>query len=859
MSTTAKAYCYDGKKPFTLVKWKIQKGSQLFYNSVILSYKQDGDAGDRKELLLKYKSSLGGSVIELIQSEGKVVQPGAQLLKIEPCTHPVIMKDLCAECGADLRDLDKDNFAKLTAETTFSMVHIVPELKVSLQQAEELGKDDETRLLKNRKLVLLVDLDQTLIHTTNDNVPEDLPDVFHFQLYGSYSPWYHTKLRPGTGTFLENISKYYELHICTFGARLYAHKIAKILDPKGTFFSHRILSRDECFDATSKTGNLKGLFPRGDNMVCIIDDREDVWNFAPNVIHVKPYSYFRNTGDINAPPPSSPPQYLKDQSAKTQSSPVQIPKQDQSTNPATQPSSQDPKQDPSTKPIIQPSPVQNPKQDQSSNPVTQPSASQTLDQSANPIIPSSHPQNLKQDQLAKSTVPSSSFSQKQASFSQNLEQNKSTKPEIQLCSQNQKQKNRPTNTIIALPYQSLKDIEASKTVEDVDAIEITNSTVISNASSNFGKDLTEKEKLTETQNSNIASDVPGVTVDSKTSEESTKNNSGDLNKVENNNTMESTENANNSTSSTADSYSATNEPDDYLLYLEEILIRIHQTFYELFEKINTDGVKTIPDLKEIVPSVRRDVLKNVNIVFSSVIPTNCVSENHHIWTLAESMGARVFKDLHLEKTRKRTTHVISSKPGTAKVNAAKRQNGIQIVTLDWLFCCAERWERVDEKLFPLPKELSTSGENENSVHPFNNSAVMKSRFKRTHSSKKKLNEKEQLKKEKEDKFSERIFVEAGLSLSQEDIEDMEREIDASCSEESDDEHSKNTSSDSSSSSAESLSSGDYPRGWKKRRKCDPGDVDEEMEREPSESSDADTIGSVDEEIAEAVKQEFGNF
>lgn len=46
----------------------------------------------------------------------------------------------------------------------------------------------------------------------------------------------------------------------------------------------------------------RALFPCGDEMVCIIDDREDVWNFAPNLIHVKPYHFFKHTGDINAPP-----------------------------------------------------------------------------------------------------------------------------------------------------------------------------------------------------------------------------------------------------------------------------------------------------------------------------------------------------------------------------------------------------------------------------------------------------------------------------------------------------------------------------------------------------------------------------
>ncbi|KAH3778392.1 hypothetical protein DPMN_179849 [Dreissena polymorpha] len=69
--------------------------------------------------------------------------------------------------------------------------------------------------------------------------------------------WYHTRLRPGTKEFLERISKLYELHICTFGVRLYAHTIATILDPKLKLFSHRILSRDECFSPHAKTANLK--------------------------------------------------------------------------------------------------------------------------------------------------------------------------------------------------------------------------------------------------------------------------------------------------------------------------------------------------------------------------------------------------------------------------------------------------------------------------------------------------------------------------------------------------------------------------------------------------------------------------
>ena len=49
----------------------------------------------------------------------------------------------------------------------------------------------------------------------------------------------------------------------------------------------------------------RSLFPCGDEMVAIIDDREDVWGACPNLVHVKPYIFFAGTSDINAPPTTS--------------------------------------------------------------------------------------------------------------------------------------------------------------------------------------------------------------------------------------------------------------------------------------------------------------------------------------------------------------------------------------------------------------------------------------------------------------------------------------------------------------------------------------------------------------------------
>ncbi len=59
---------------------------------------------------------------------------------------------------------------------------------MSPEEAQTLGQDEEQRLLRDRKLVLLVDLDQTLIHTTNDIIPPNIKDVFHYKL-GANPSW----------------------------------------------------------------------------------------------------------------------------------------------------------------------------------------------------------------------------------------------------------------------------------------------------------------------------------------------------------------------------------------------------------------------------------------------------------------------------------------------------------------------------------------------------------------------------------------------------------------------------------------------------------------------------------------------
>lgn len=194
------------------------------------------------------------------------------------------------------------------------MVHDNVSLTVSQDEATKVEDDAKRRLLSARKLSLVVDLDQTIIHATVDPTVAEwqkdekhpnhdaVKDVRAFQLVddvpNARGCWYYIKLRPGLEDFLENISKIYELHIYTMGTRAYAQNIATIIDPERKIFGDRILSRDESGSLVAK--NLQRLFPVDTKMVVIIDDRGDVWNWNENFVKVTPYDFFVGIGDINS-------------------------------------------------------------------------------------------------------------------------------------------------------------------------------------------------------------------------------------------------------------------------------------------------------------------------------------------------------------------------------------------------------------------------------------------------------------------------------------------------------------------------------------------------------------------------------
>ncbi|KAM9025667.1 RNA polymerase II subunit A C-terminal domain phosphatase isoform 2-T2 [Ara ararauna] len=653
------------------------------------------------------------------------------------------MKGLCAECGQDLTQIrsknGKQNVPLSTA--TVSMVHSVPELKVSSEQAEQLGREDQQRLHRNRKLVLMVDLDQTLIHTTEQHCQQmSNKGIFHFQL-GRGEPMLHTRLRPHCKEFLEKIAKLYELHVFTFGSRLYAHTIAGFLDPEKKLFSHRILSRDECIDPFSKTGNLRDLFPCGDSMVCIIDDREDVWKFAPNLITVKKYVYFQGIGDINAPPGpreiqmkkkvnySTKPEALDSAvtSAKDaeetksvicveeQSNGLKKTTKDACTaNGGTSVSSETSDWDMNSrdKVIAQDTlndstehkvdsevtnDMRNTKESQFSSEQgdrTVTEKQQIPDKTTNDLdfeLSSDSESDGGLDTKKSSTSVSDSENEEKRSWKKSKQPLQDENLQKGSCIEVSEKKDCVVNHSgdgQSLPSENIHDktdLEAQEESEQESLCDLGNGCA------------DKKEAETESQNSEQSGITMGESLDQSMEEEDEEDDTDD---------------------------------DDHLIYLEEILVRVHTDYYTKYDKYLKKEIEEIPDIRKIVPELKSKVLADVTIIFSGLYPTNFPIEKTREHYHATALGAKIVKNLVLSADNPdKATHLIAARTGTEKVRQAQDCKDLHVVNPDWLWSCLERWDKVEEQLFPLKDDyIKTHRENSPATFPDTHSTFQTALF-----------------------------------------------------------------------------------------------------------------------------------
>jgi hypothetical protein len=102
--------------------------------------------------------------------------------RIEYCLHPADFNGVCIQCGADLI-LEREINPEIACAQRVGGEH---GLNLSLETMNQLRRENTELLEKQRKLLLVLDLDHTVLHATMDPrarcfFPEELPKDQDFQ------------------------------------------------------------------------------------------------------------------------------------------------------------------------------------------------------------------------------------------------------------------------------------------------------------------------------------------------------------------------------------------------------------------------------------------------------------------------------------------------------------------------------------------------------------------------------------------------------------------------------------------------------------------------------------------------------
>lgn len=689
-------------------------------------------------------------------------------------------------------------------------------------------------------------------------------------------------------------------------------------------------------------------------MVCIIDDREDVWHYSPNLVHVKPYRFFQGTADINAPPGLTKTEHDSETLVH------RVRKVSQSSTGSKDEHSEDKTECDTEK-----------NESRSSKKCAESESAKT--EFENKILSSEESGKCAESGKDEAEISeadkglgknSDSCAMETESVVENRNETDTSENKSEAGNENDMEEtncDEVTNTICKRKDGENADVDVK--VENVgekhkievaekdekslitETMENQKNVVTNETGSGDGKDLNSKDLVRERDDKEKQIEEPERESDGKVSinEELVKETGDKVKGIEN---PEETD-ENKKGENVEDEWIEWDDEDDYLFYLEEILKTIHSAFFDFYDQLKDkesvekgEEKSEKPSLKTLIPYIKKKVLKGCNILFSGVIPTNMTPEKSRAYIVAKSLGANIHTELKTKGNEKDpndfTTHLVAGKHGTNKVRSAMKYKHVRKVSPDWLWSCAERWERVEEMLFPIPTASDTDDQGRDSpdvTKLMGNKSVAK-RKRQTENGNdvnesdtkrlKKVSSSNELEKEDSNDFSSEandtsdvdkkdengsgnekkpdnfsMSYNPMLAFSDDDLAYMDKEVEDEMDDEdqsSEDDNSRDCrfrkqvlkSKDLNDSSSEDSLSGAMPRGWGLKHKMSPKsssedemkgsnspgqEVGPEYESETdqdkfdkimeafgpeTENSDeyAESIGSVDEEIADAVVKEF---
>lgn len=202
-----------------------------------------------------------------------------------PCEHDVLVRGLCVACGAEVHDeCPSPSAGSGVARLGDSgLAHLVK--GAQMRNKDKFAADDARRIEQARKLYLILDLDETLIHSARGPAPAHArardaaapqpasPDGATVEMVTT-STGQAVLLRPHLLPFLRRMAALFQISLYTMGGQEYARAVLAALDPTNQYFRGGLCAWDDGLTRSRK--DLARLACRKD-MVLVLDDTADVW------------------------------------------------------------------------------------------------------------------------------------------------------------------------------------------------------------------------------------------------------------------------------------------------------------------------------------------------------------------------------------------------------------------------------------------------------------------------------------------------------------------------------------------------------------------------------------------------------